>query len=143
MAQVKPGDTVQVHYTGKLEDGTIFDSSENREPLEFTVGTGQIIPGFEQIVMGMNSGESRTATIPSHMAYGHYDNEMVIVVNRNQVPDDIEPKVGQQIQMRNNEDGREVIATITKVSEFSITLDGNHPLAGKDLTFDVRLVGII
>ena len=143
MAQAKPGDTVHVHYTGKLEDGTIFDSSENREPLEFTVGMGQIIPGFEQIVLGMNPGESRTATIPSEMAYGPYYNEMVIRVDRNQVPDDVTPEVGQQIQMRNSEDGREVIATITEVSEYSVTLDGNHPLAGKDLTFDVRLVGIV
>lgn len=143
MTQVKPGDTVHVHYTGKLEDGTVFDSSENREPLEFTVGEGQIIPGFEQLIVGMNPGESKTGTIPSDMAYGPYYNDMVITVNRSQVPDNVEPKVGQQIQMRNTEDGREVIATITEVAEHSITLDGNHPLAGKDLTFDVRLVEIL
>ncbi|WP_347273784.1 peptidylprolyl isomerase [Candidatus Kuenenia sp.] len=143
MAQVKPGDTIHVHYTGKLRDGTIFDSSVNREPLEFTVGEGQLIPGFEQMVVGMNPGESRTATIPQGMAYGPYYNEMVLKVDRSQVPDNVEPKVGQQIQMRNNEDGREIIATITEVSAYSVTLDGNHPLAGKDLTFDVHLVGIL
>jgi len=143
MTQVKEGDTVQVHYTGKLEDGTVFDSSEERAPLEFTVGEGKIIPGFEQMIVGMNPGESKTKTVTADKAYGSYHSELILEVDKSQIPDDVEPKVGQQLQMQNKEDGRIIVATVTDVSDTKITIDGNHPLAGKDLTFDVQLVEIV
>jgi peptidylprolyl isomerase len=142
MAQAKNGDTVKVHYTGKLEDGTVFDTSIERDPLQFTIGEGRVIPGFEQTVVGMNPGESKTTKIPADKAYGPHRKEMVLVVDRNQFPVDLKPKVGQQLQSR-QADGGAMRVTVTDVSESSVTLDANHPLAGKDLTFDVRLVEIV
>ncbi len=142
MAQAKTGDTVKVHYTGKLDDGTVFDSSVEREPLQFTIGEGQIIPGFEEAVIGMNPGESKTAKISMDKAYGPHRKEMVAVVPREQIPADLKPEVGQQLQVR-QPDGRAMIVVITDVSEASVTLDANHPLAGKDLTFDIQLVEIV
>ena len=141
MAQAKTGDTVKVHYTGKLEDGTVFDTSNNRDPLQFTIGENQIIPGFEEAVVGMKPGESRTAKIPTDKAYGPHRKEMVMVVNRNQFPADMEPKVDQQLQIRQDDGGR-IVVTVTEVSESSVTLDANHPLAGKDMTFDIQLMEI-
>ena len=142
MAEAKNGDTVKVHYTGKLEDGTVFDTSIERDPLQFTIGEGQVIPGFEQAVAGMNPGESKTTKVPEDKAYGPRRKEMVLVVDRNQFPVDLKPKVGQQLQSR-QADGRTIRVTVTEVSESSVTLDANHPLAGKDLTFDVQLVEIV
>jgi FKBP-type peptidyl-prolyl cis-trans isomerase 2 len=142
MAQVKYGDTVKVHYTGKLEDGTIFDSSINRDPLEFTMGKGQVIPGFEQALIGMNPGESKTTKIPADEAYGPHRKEMVLVVERDRFPEHLEPEVDQQLQIR-QANGRTILVTVTDVSESSVTLDANHPLAGKDLTFDIQLIEII
>ena len=142
MAQAKNGDTVKVHYTGKLEDGTVFDTSINRDPLQFTIGENQVIPGFEQAVVGMNPGESKTTKVPADKAYGPHHKEMVIVVDRNQFPANLEPKVGQQLQIR-QADGRAIVVTVTDVSESSVTLDANHPLAGKDLTFDIQLIEIL
>nr|HID13942.1 peptidylprolyl isomerase [Anaerolineae bacterium] len=142
MAQAKYGDTVRVHYTGKLEDGTVFDTSIDRDPLQFTIGEGQIIPGFEQAVVGMDPGESKTAKVPADEAYGPHLEEMVQVVDRNQFPVDLEPKVGDYLQIR-LADGRTIVVMVTDVSESSVTLDANHPLAGKDLTFDIRLVEIV
>ena len=142
MAQAKHGDTVKVHYTGKLDDGTVFDTSNNREPLQFTIGDGQLIPGFEHTVLGMNMGESRTVNIQAEDAYGLHHKEMVGVVDRDQFPPDLEVKVGQQFKT-DNEDGRTIIVTVTNVSESNVTLDANHPLAGKDLTFDIQLVAIV
>lgn len=139
--QVKTGDTVTVHYTGKLQDGTVFDTSVGSEPLEFTVGDGQLIPGFEQAVVGMQAGESKTVTIPADQAYGTRRDDMVIEVPRERLPEDIEPAVGMQLQM-NDGNGGIVIVTITDVSETTVTLDANHPLAGKDLTFDIELVEV-
>ena len=100
MAQVKTGDTVKVHYTGKLDDGTVFDTSADREPLQFTIGEGQIIPDFEQAIVGMNPGESKTVQIPSDRAYGPHHEEMVMVVDRNEFPKDLEPKIDQMLQVR-------------------------------------------
>lgn len=142
MTQAKDGDTVRVHYTGKLDDGTVFDSSIDREPLQFTIGARQVIPDFEQAAVGMNQGESKTFKIPADKAYGPHRKEMVLVVDRDQFPEHLEPRVGQQLQM-SQEDGRTLAVRVTQVSESSVTLDANHPLAGKDLTFDIELVEIV
>ena len=142
MAQAKNGDLVKVHYTGTLDDGTVFDSSENRDPLQFAIGEEQVIPDFEQAVVGMNPGESKTTTIPSDKAYGPHRPEMILVIDRSQFPPDLEPKVSERLQIQ-QKDGRTIVVTITGVSESSVTLDANHPLAGKDLTFDIRLVEIL
>ncbi len=141
MAQAKNGDTVKVHYTGKLNDGTVFDSSANRAPLEFTLGQGKVIPGFEHAVVGMEPGESRTTEIPAAQAYGPYQDEMVIQVTRDQFPEDIQPEVGQQLQVQ-QANGNSFVVNITDITGDQITLDGNHPLAGQDLTFDIELVEI-
>ena len=138
MSQVKNGDTVKVHYTGTLADGTVFDSSLEREPLEFTLGAGQLIPGFEKTVLGMSAGESRTVTIPAEEAYGPYREEMVLEVPRTQLPADMQPQVGMQLQV-GEEQGEGMVVQITQVSDTNITLDANHPLAGKDLTFNIQL----
>jgi FKBP-type peptidyl-prolyl cis-trans isomerase 2 len=140
--QAKTGDTVKVHYTGRLQDGTVFDTSVGSEPLEFTLGQGQVIPGFEQAVIGMQVGESKTVTIPVDQAYGPRRDDMILEVNRDELPDDLEPTVGMQLQM-NQGDGGIVIVTITEVSETTIKVDANHPLAGQDLTFDIELVDIV
>lgn len=142
MATAQNGNTVKVHYTGKLHDGTVFDSSRQRnEPLEFTLGQGNMIPGFEKAVLGMEVGQSRTADIPSAEAYGPKTDDMIIEVPKKDVPDNITPEVGQQLAIKQT-DGRSVPVVITEVTDNSITLDGNHPLAGKDLIFDIEVVEI-
>lgn len=141
MAQAKSGDTVSVHYTGMLADGTVFDSSQNREPLVFTIGSGQVIPGFEQAVIGMQPGETRETKIPSNQAYGEHNDDLVFDVDRDQLPDDLSPSVGDQYQMR-QPDGQTVIVTVQDVTPEQVTFDANHPLAGEDLTFDIELVSI-
>ncbi|EGJ49989.1 FKBP-type peptidyl-prolyl cis-trans isomerase [Desulfocurvibacter africanus] len=141
MAQAKNGDTVKVHYTGKLEDGTVFDSSLERDPLEFTVGGGMVIPGFEEAIVGMKEGESKEVTIPSGEAYGDYNEEMRIEIQKAQIPEDIQPEVGQMLQLR-GEDGGATTVTVTHITDDTVTLDANHPLAGKDLMFDLKLVEI-
>lgn len=141
MTPAKVGDTVAVHYTGKLTDGTVFDTSAEREPLEFTIGQGNIIPGFEQAVIGMTPGDSKTEHIPVDQAYGPYREEMVLEVERAQMPADLDPEVGQQLQVR-EQSGGIIPVVITEVSDATITLDANHPLAGEDLTFDIQLVAI-
>lgn len=142
MAQVKQGDTVRVHYTGRLSDGTVFDTSDGRDPLEFTVGRRQVIAGFEQTVVGMDLGESRTAEIPAAQAYGPRDERLVTQISRQQIPDDVEVSVNDRLQVRRS-DGRTLVVTVTEVSDASVTLDGNHPLAGMDLNFDIELVEIV
>jgi peptidylprolyl isomerase len=141
MGQAKLGDTVTVHYTGKLTDGTVFDSSNDDNPLEFKLGEGQLIPGFEEAVMGMNAGDSKTTHIPVAQAYGEYRPEMVIEVERNQIPPELEPEVGQQLQIQ-QPTGQVVPVVITEISDSSVRLDANHPLAGEDLIFDIQLVAI-
>ena len=136
------GNTVKIHYTGKLDDGTVFDSSVDREPLEFTIGAGQVIPGFEAGVIGMVIEDSKNVHIPADQAYGSHRKEMVAVVDKSQFPPEIEPKIGSMVDVC-QEDGSTVSAAITEVSESKVTLDANHPLAGKDLNFDIELVGII
>lgn len=137
----KAGDTVQVHYTGKLDDGSVFDSSAGRDPLEFTVGSGQVIPGFEQAVEGMAVGQTKTVTIPAAEAYGDRVAEAVLQVPREQLPPDLEPEVGQQLVMQSR-DGRQIPIVVVEVTEDSITIDANHPLAGRDLTFEIELVAV-
>ena len=139
--QAKDGNTVKVHYTGSLEDGTVFDTSLEREPLEFTLGQGQLIPGFEQAVIGMKIGESKTVTIPAEQAYGPYNNELISIIDRDNLAEGLDPEVGQQLQAQ-QPDGQNIIATVIEVSETSITVDANHHLAGKDLTFEIELIEI-
>lgn len=142
MTEARSGDTVKVHYTGKLEDGTVFDTSAEREPLEFKIGEGQLITDFEQAVVGMEPGESKTVMIPSGDAYGPHRDEMVLKVARKDMPEGLDPQVDQRLQVR-HDDGNAFVVTVTAVSEESVTLDGNHPLAGKDLTFDIQLMEIV
>ena len=141
MAQAKQGDTVRVHYTGKLNDGSVFDSSVGGEPLQFTVGSGQLIPGFEKAVAGLEPGDRTTALIPSDEAYGPHRAEGLIEVPGDRIPAEITPEVGQALQMQ-SQDGRPVPVRVIAVEEATITVDANHPLAGKDLTFDIELVEI-
>jgi peptidylprolyl isomerase len=140
--QVKAGDTVQVNYTGKLSDGTVFDSSAGKAPLEFTMGGGKIIPGFEKAVLGMKVGEKKTVTIAPADAYGLRQENMVMEVPRTQFSKEITPEVGMELEST-RKDGSTIVATITKVTDTSVTLDANHPLAGKALTFDIELVKIV
>ncbi len=142
MVQVKAGDTVKVHYSGFLDDGTIFDSSLEREPFEFTLGQGMVIPGFENAVVGMDVGDTKTVNIPTDQAYGPYRDELLVAVERSEVPPDIEPDVGVELQIRTPE-GTVTNVTITEMDENSITLDANHPLAGQDLIFEIKLVEIV
>lgn len=142
MVQAKEGDTVKVHYTGKLENGTVFDTSTKRDPLEFTIGEGQVISGFEQAVVGMEPGEKKTAKIPPEEAYGPRRDDMTLTVNRDQFPEDINPEPGQQLQVQ-QPDGRAAIVTVSEVSGSTVTLDANHPLAGQPLMFDIQLVDIV
>jgi len=137
----RDGDIVDVHYTGTLEDGSEFDSSAGKDPLQFTIGAGQMIPGFEDAVYGMKVGETKTVTIPSAEAYGPHDEDLVMEISRDELPEDIEPTVGLQIAVT-YEGGQQGSAIITEVTETTVTLDANHFLAGKDLIFELRLVKI-
>ena len=142
MAAAKSGDKVKVHYTGKLADGSVFDSSDGREPLEFTIGDGSVIPDFDAAVEGLSAGESVTREIEAESAYGKYIDELVMEIDRGQLPQEIPYEVGRQLQVP-QEDGRAAVVTITNVTDSSVTLDANHPLAGKDLTFQIELVEIV
>ena len=141
MTTAKEGDTVHVHYKGSLESGDVFDTSEGRDPLSFTVGQGQVIPGFEEAVIGMALNEKKNVTIPVEKAYGPRNEELILTVPRNQVPPDINPEVGQRLQMEGPE-GTPVIVEVTEVVEEHVKLDANPPLAGKALIFDIVLVQI-
>jgi len=140
--QAKNGDRIKVHYTGKLENGTIFDDSLNREPLEFTIGKSRIIPGFENAVIGMNVGDWKTVTIPAEEGYGPQRQEMVIVAERKHLPAGLVPVIGQQLQI-SQDDGNMAVVSVTNITDTHVTLDANHPLAGKNLVFDIKLVEII
>jgi FKBP-type peptidyl-prolyl cis-trans isomerase 2 len=142
MTQAKQGDTVNVHYTGKLEDGTVFDTSRSRHPLQFTIGKGQVIAGFEQTIIGMNLGESKTMTIPVEQAYGQRRQDMIVTVQRDQLPPDLNPAVGQRLELTQTDD-QNVLVTVTAMTDTTLTLDANHPLAGKDLIFDIELLKIV
>lgn len=142
MAQAKSGDTVRIHYTGKLTDGTQFDSSEGRDPLEFALGAGSIIPGLEQAIIGMAEGDKDTVTIAADDAYGPRHAEAVQTVERSQIPDHVELAVGGQLQAQ-APSGQQLLLTVVEVTEETVTLDANHPLAGEDLVFEVELVAIV
>ncbi len=139
--QAKSGDTVSVEYTGKLQDGTVFDSSLDSGLLEFTLGEGSVIPGFEQAVTGMETGETKIVTIPAEQAYGQRQDDLEQVVPRDLLPVDLEPEVGMQLRST-SVDGQTMIVTITNVTEDTITVDANPPLAGYELTFEIKLVEI-
>jgi peptidylprolyl isomerase len=142
MSQAKTGDTVHVHYTGKLDDGTEFDSSAGREPLEFAVGGGQVIAGFDKAVEGMTAGDTKSVRIPADEAYGSHHDQLVQEVPRSALPDEIEPVVGMRLQTPGPE-GQAIQLVVTAVSPDSVTVDGNHPLAGEALNFDIELIKIV
>ena len=141
MSQAKPGDTVRVHYTGKLDNGTIFDSSAGSDPIEFVIGEQQVIPGFEDGVTGMNVGEAKTIYIPFDQAYGPRYDEMILSVPREQFPTTVNPEVGQALELQ-QPDGQALTVMISEVTDAVVTLDANNPLAGENLTFDIQLAEI-
>jgi FKBP-type peptidyl-prolyl cis-trans isomerase 2 len=142
MSHAKIGDTVRVHYTGKLKDGEVFDSSRQREPLELKLGDGQVIEGFEGALVGMSAGQSKRVHVPAAKGYGQRQDDMVLEFERRTLPPDLDPQVGHQMQLQTHE-GRQVPAFVTRVSESIVTVDANHPLAGKDLVFDLELIEIV
>lgn len=142
MKSAESGSTVIVHYTGTLDDGNVFDSSREREPLEFTIGNGQLIRGFEDAVTGMTVGDVKTVKISASEAYGERRNELVITIGKEQFPEHISPAEGLQLSLK-SPDGSILNAIITMVAEDSVTLDANHPLAGQDLNFNIELMEIV
>ena len=141
MAHPRSGDTVKVHYTARLDDGRVFDSSKERDPLELTIGEGKPFPGFDEAVTQMQPGEERTVTIPADRGYGPHRPELLVAVDRTEFPNDIQPQVGQQLQVR-HEQGQVSVVTVADVSDEQVTLDANHPLAGRDLTLELQLVEV-
>ena len=141
MATATHGDTVHVHYTGRLDDGTVFDSSEGRDPLSFTVGAGQVIPGFDEAVAGMAPGDSKTVRINPGDGYGDRRDDLVLEVPKEQLPEGLEPELGMELALR-GEDGRQLPVRVAGVGDEVITLDANHPLAGQPLTFDLTVVEV-
>lgn len=141
MTTAKNGDNVKIHYTGTLQDGSVFDSSAGRAPLAFRLGSGQVIPGFDEAILGMGLGDSKSVTIPPAKAYGQRNEELVIVVPRNHVPPEIKPEMGLKLQM-GGPNGELVMVEVVDVDDDHITLDANPPLAGKELTFQIELVAI-
>ncbi|WP_128543647.1 FKBP-type peptidyl-prolyl cis-trans isomerase [Larkinella soli] len=142
MAQAKAGDTVQVHYTGRLTNGTVFDSSSGRDPLQFQVGSGMVIKGFDEGVKGMAVGETKTVQIPVEDAYGPASDDMVFEFDRSLIPDDIDLEIGTTLNMHQDGNPRVVPVIVRNVTDTSVTLDANHPLAGEELIFEIELVGI-
>jgi peptidylprolyl isomerase len=141
MQQAQNGDTVKVHYQGKLRSGETFDSSDGREPLQFTLGSGQVIPGFDNGIQGMQVGDKKTIEIPVDQAYGEKRQDMLIEFPKDQFPAEMTPKVGEQLMMSDGS-GQQFPVIIAEVREESVVLDANHPLAGQDLIFDLELVHI-
>lgn len=142
MVQAKKGDTVKVHYTGTLEDGTMFDTSAEREPLKFTVGGGEVIAGFDTAVIDMSIGDKKVTVIPAEEAYGEHSKDLVTDVDRERFPADMELEIGQQLQV-GLQDGNQAVVMVVDLSDTSVTLDANHPLAGQQLTFEIELVAIL
>ena len=142
MQQAQNGDKVKVHYHGKLRTGETFDSSQGREPLEFTVGSGQVIKGFDDGVRGMTPGDKKTVEIPVDEAYGEKENERIVEFPKSQFPPEMNPEVGMQLVMSDGS-GQQIPVLVTEVKEESVMLDANHPLAGQDLIFDIELVEIV
>lgn len=142
MREVKINDTIKVHYTGKLDDGKIFDTSSDYQPLQFKVGEGQIIPGFEKGVVGMKLNETKVIRIASEQAYGSINEDLIQEVKIEALPNDLKLEIGQELVSEETE-GNQVTFTVTKITDASLTLDANHPLAGKDLTFEIQLIEIL
>lgn len=142
MSQAKSGDTVKIHYTGALDDGTEFDSSKGKDPLEVTLGSGQVIPGFEQAIQGMAVGEEKSVNIPVEEAYGPRREQMVQEVPKSVLPADLEPTEGMALRAQ-GQDGQPLNLTVTEVKDETIVVDANHPLAGQALKFDIELVDIV
>ena len=141
MSVIENGSTVKVHYTGTLTTGEVFDSSEGRDPLEFTMGQGMLIPGFEKAITGLKVGDSTKAEIPAAEAYGESNPEMIVTVKREQLPADMEPAIGMQLQL-NQPNGQPIPCVVSVVEGDDVTIDANHPLAGKDLIFEIEVVEI-
>ena len=142
MNQAAAGDTVRIHYTGTLTDGTQFDSSSGRDPLEFELGSGQVIPGFDSAVDGMNVGDNKTVAIAPEEAYGVRHEQLVQEVPKSALPEELSPEVGMQLQSQ-SPDGQVMLLLVTEVTDDALTVDGNHPLAGQTLNFDIELVEIV
>lgn len=141
MTEAAHGNTVHIHYTGKFPDGTVFDSSENRDPLTFELGAGQVIPGLDKAMCGMEVGAKKTIEIPAAEAYGPHHPEGIQKVERSQLPAEIQTEVGTQLQAT-GQDGQTINLTVIEADDTTVTMDANHPLAGKDLVFDVELVSV-
>jgi peptidylprolyl isomerase len=142
MAQAKQGDKVLVHYTGTYDDGTVFDSSVEREPLEVTIGTGMVIAGFDRALLDMEPGQKKMVNIPANEAYGPRAEELIAEIGRDRIPSDIPLEIGQQLQL-SLADGGEAVVLIVDLTDTTVTLDANHPMAGFDLNFDLELVEIL
>jgi peptidylprolyl isomerase len=141
-ATAKNGDKVKVHYTGKYEDGNVFDSSIDRDPIDVELGAAQVIKGFEDALVGMETGEKKTITIPPDQGYGNHDPALLIEIPNANIPDNVTPEVGMKLKLRDNK-GQSVLVTVKEIGNESIKLDANHPLAGKTLVFDIELVNIV
>jgi peptidylprolyl isomerase len=141
-ATAKPGDTVAVHYTGKLADGSVFDTSKDRDPIQFVLGQRRVIPGLDKAVAGMSLGETKTAEIPAEDAYGPHKPELMVEFPHDRIPPGVSAEVGKELQVQTS-DGRAMPAVVVEKSDAAITLDANHPLAGKDLTFEIELVELV
>ncbi len=142
MSKVKEGDTIKVSYIGTLQDGTVFDQTEGDKYLEFTIGNQQRIPGFEQAVIDMEAGETKTVTIQPEDAYGEYSDEEIVEVTRSRLPDNVVPEIGQRLEAQNRH-GEPVVVTIKDLTKNTVVFDANHPLAGKELTFEVFVKEIV
>ena len=140
--KVKKGDTIQVHYTGKFEDGKEFDSSLNRQPLQFEVGAGRVIKGFEDAVIGLQAGEKKTVTVSAEDAYGSFDENLLIEIPKKNVPEGVTPEVGMRLQLVNQQ-GQAAHVVVTEILDRTVRLDANHPLAGKTLVFDLEVLEIL
>ena len=141
MSKAGQGDTVTVEYTGKLDDGTVFDTSEDRDPISFTIGEEEVIPGFEEAVVGMEAGDSKSATLPPDQAYGPRSDEMVFTVPRTELPEDLDPEVGDRLEVQSRQ-GQTFPAVVAEIEGEQVTIDANHPLAGEELTFEIELKSI-
>lgn len=141
MKKVEENDTIKIHYKGKFTSGEVFDSSENKDPLEFQVGSGKIIPGLEEAVIGMEKDEEKEVTIPKDKAYGDRNEELLKEIPKSSLPENVTPKVGMELQAKNSQ-GKQIPVTIAKVGDENIIIDANHPLSGHDLIFEIKLVGI-
>jgi len=143
MEQAKKGDTIKIHYTAKLDDGTVFDSSTDRKPVQITLGKGQVISGFEEAILGLSPGESRTTRIPPEKAFGVRRDNALRDIKREKLPDNLHPSIGSTLRIKSQRDKKSIWATVVDISDTTLKLDMNHPLAGKDLTFEIQLIEIL